>query len=164
MNSGWRTRVGNAEPVLPDTATVNLARERRNKENKKGRGDDNMSPKFKIKWLSQPVEHDYPAALSYLTLIYDQKTAAGFVNKLKKAPMSEFKAKDIFRASGLSLLGVSNFHVKKDRAKIKSGHAVSPLLLVRGSAAGKVVIADGYHRMCAAYTFDEDAVIPCKIA
>ncbi len=118
---------------------------------------------LKIKWLSQPAEHDYPAALSYLTLIYDAKTAASLVSKLKSAPMSEYKAKDIFRASRLSLLGVSNSHVKKDRVKIKSGDKVSPLLLVRDPANGKVVIADGYHRLCAVYTFDEDAVIPCKI-
>jgi hypothetical protein len=26
------------------------------------------------------------------------------------------------------------------------------------------VVADGYHRLCAVYSFDEDAVIPCKIA
>ena len=118
---------------------------------------------LKIKWLSKPEEHDYPAALSYLTLIYDEKTATSFVNRLKRAPMSEFKAKDIFRASRLSLLGVSNSHVKKDRMKIESGCAVSPLLLIRDAANGKVVIADGYHRMCAVYSFDEDAVIPCKI-
>ena len=118
---------------------------------------------LKVKWLSKPEEHDYPAALSYLTLIYDKKTAAGFVNKLKKASMSEFKAKDIFRASRLSLLGAGNSHVKKDIIKIESGSEVSPLLLVRDPANGKVVIADGYHRMCAVYSFDEDAVIPCKI-
>ena len=119
---------------------------------------------IKIKWLSQPEEHDYPAALLYLALIYDKKTAAGLVKKLKKAPVSEFKAKDIFRASGLSLLGAGNSHVKKDMVKIESGRGVSPLLLVRDSANGKVIIADGYHRLCAVYTFDEDAVIPCKIA
>jgi len=123
-----------------------------------------MSPKIKIEWLSKPEDHDYPAALSYLTLIYDKKIAAAFVNKLKKAPTSEFKAKDIFRASGLPLLGAGNSHVKKDMVKIESGRSVSPLLLVRDSANGKVVIADGYHRLCAVYTFDEDAVIPCKIA
>jgi hypothetical protein len=122
-----------------------------------------MSQKIKIKWLSRPEEHDYPAALSYLTLIYDPKTAAGFVNKLKKASVSEFKAKDIFRASRLPLLGAGNSHVKKDMVKIESEGGVSPLLLVRDSANGKVIIADGYHRLCAVYTFDEDAVIPCKI-
>ena len=41
------------------------------------------------------------------------------------------------------------------------GKALSPILLVRQS--GKVVIADGYHRLCAVYGFDEDAPIPCKI-
>ena len=122
-----------------------------------------MSTESKIKWLSEPEEHDYPAALSYLSLIYDGKIAAGFVKKLRQAKMSEFKAKDIFRASGLSLLGVSNSHVKADQKKIVSGRNVSPLLLVRDSANGKVVIADGYHRLCAVYSFDEDAVIPCKI-
>src|ERR1700690_1793078 len=118
---------------------------------------------LKIKWLSQPEEHDYPAALSYLRLIYDAKTAASLVSKLKKAPISEFKAKDVFRASRLSLLGASNSHVKKDMVKIESGSEVSPLLLVRDPANGKVVIADGYHRLCAVYAFDEDAIIPCKI-
>jgi len=127
-------------------------------------GDGDMAQKVKIKWLGKPEEHDYPAGLSYLTLIYDEKTASHLVNKLKKAAMSEFKAKDVFRASGLSLLGAGNFHVNADRKKIKSGHAVSPLLLARDPANGKVVIADGYHRLCAVYSFDEDAVIPCKIA
>ena|ERR1035437_9498811 len=120
-----------------------------------------MNNKTEIKWLAEPEDHDYPAAKSYLCLIYDDKTAAGYVQKLKQAPVSKFKAKDIFRASRLSLLGVSNFHVEKDRKKILAGHALSPLLLVRDN--GKIVIADGYHRLCALYGFDEDALIPCKI-
>lgn len=122
-----------------------------------------MSSNVNIKWLSEPEKQDYPAALSYLCLIYQESAARAFVKKLKRAPISEFKAKDIFRASGLSLLGVSNAHVEKDQRKIKLGQGLSPLLLVRASANGKVVIADGYHRLCAVYAFDEDAVIPCKI-
>jgi hypothetical protein len=35
-----------------------------------------MSSKTKIGWLSKPEDHDYPAALSYLSLIYGEKTAA----------------------------------------------------------------------------------------
>lgn len=123
-----------------------------------------MAVEVKIKWLREPEEHDYPAAESYLTLLYDERTAAGHVEKLKRARMSTFKAKDIFRASQLSLLGVSNYHVKKDRKRIKAGESLSPLLLIRDDKNGKVVIADGYHRLCAVYTFDEDALIPCKIA
>jgi hypothetical protein len=116
-----------------------------------------------IKWLAIPEAHDYPAAESYLSIIYDTKTVASFSRRLKAAPMSSFHAKDIFRASGLSLLGVSNSHVKTDQKKVLDGKSLSPLLLVRDSANGKVVIADGYHRLCAVYGFDEDAVIPCKI-
>jgi hypothetical protein len=122
-----------------------------------------MSKKVEIKWLSEPEEHDYKAALSYLALLYDKRTATTYVDKLKRASVLEFKAKDIFRASGLSLLGISNSHVEKDQKKIQAGRKLSPLLLVRDSVAGKVVIADGYHRLCAVYSYDEDAVIPCKI-
>jgi hypothetical protein len=121
-----------------------------------------MAKDVKINWLNQPEEQDYPAALSYLSLIYNPQSAAGYVKKLKGAATSQFKAKDIFRASGLSLLGISNAHVEKDRQKIKSGRKLSPLLLVRDSVNGKVIIADGYHRLCAVYAFDEDALIPCK--
>src|SRR6516164_3811142 len=108
-----------------------------------------MGEQTEIQWLPEPEDHDYPAAESYLSIIYDEKTAAAFVAKLKKAPVSKFKAKDIFRASSLSLLGVSNSHVEKDRKKIRDGKKLSPLLLVRESGPGKVVIADGYHRLCA---------------
>jgi hypothetical protein len=116
-----------------------------------------------INWLTDPEQHDYPAAESYLNLIYDAQTSADYVRQFKQAPLTQFKAKDIFRASGLPLLGISNSRMEKDRKKILAGQALSPLLLVRDKSNGKVVIADGYHRMCSVYTFDEDAWIPCKI-
>ncbi len=122
-----------------------------------------MADILNISWLKEPEDHDYPAALSYLSLIYDEGTATKMVDDLKKGSVSQFKAKDIFRASSLSLLGVSNSHVNKDRKKIKKGISLSPILLVRDRSNGKLVIADGYHRMCAVYSFDEDAIIPCKI-
>jgi disulfide oxidoreductase YuzD len=101
--------------------------------------------------------------LSYLSLIYNEQKAATCLKKLKRSRISEFKAKDIFRASGLSLLGISNSRIEKDLKKIRSGHKLSPLLLVRDPINGKVIIADGYHRLCAVYSFNEDAIIPCKI-
>jgi disulfide oxidoreductase YuzD len=123
-----------------------------------------MSNAVEINWLNEPEEHDYPAALSYLSLIYDEQTATNVVEKLKNAPMAEFKAKDIFRASSLSLLGVSNAHIEKDQKKIEKGRELSPLLLVRDASNGKVIVADGYHRLCAVYSYNEDSIIPCKIA
>jgi hypothetical protein len=118
---------------------------------------------WEIKWLPEPAEHNYPAAESYLTLLYSDRRARKMVATLKAAPLEQFKAKDIFRASQLSLLGVSNSHVVKDRKNIKNGVSLSPLLLVRDERNGRVVIADGYHRLCAIYSFNEDAWIHCKI-
>lgn len=116
-----------------------------------------------IEWLKKPEPHNYPAAQSYLALVYDDAKVRKLVQRLRRAPVRRFKAKDIFRASGLSLLGVSNEHVERDRRKIRGGKVLSPLLLVRDETRGKVVIADGYHRLCAVYSYDEDAEIPCQI-
>lgn len=118
----------------------------------------------KIRWLAAPQPENYPAALAYLTLIFEARRAKAPVKQLGGEDVIEFKAKDIFRASGLSLLGVSNAHVERDLRKIRAGKALSPLLLVRVPGIAKVVVADGYHRLCAVYSLDEDAVVPCKIA
>jgi hypothetical protein len=114
-------------------------------------------------WLKRVEKHDFAAAESYLCLHYEPRQARRFAKALRAAKPAQFKAKDIFRASGLSLLGVSNSHVEKDRMKIRQGKALSPILLVRDSVHGRVVIADGYHRLCAVYGVDEDALIPCRI-
>jgi hypothetical protein len=123
-----------------------------------------MAKRRKIKWRKKPDVHDYPAAESYLLLLYEKPFIRSYVRRVKHAPIVEFKAKDLFRASGLSLLGVSNSHVEKDRVRIRAGKELSPLLLARTADHSKVIIADGYHRLCAVYSFDEDALIPCKIA
>ena len=118
---------------------------------------------MEIKWLPKMEDHDYPAAESYLSLLFTLDRVGQMVAKLRSAPIVQYKAKDIFRASQLSLLGVSNSHLVKDTKKIEKGIALSPLLLVRDEQNVKLVIADGYHRLCAVYGFDEDALIHCKI-
>lgn len=122
-----------------------------------------MKKKPGIQWLENPEKHDYPAALLYLSLIYENKEAERLVKKLKHARAIEVKAADIFRASGLSLVGLSNANVEKEKIKILEGTALSPLLLVRNTENGKLIVADGYHRLCAIYSFDEEAAIPCKL-
>ena len=116
-----------------------------------------------IKWLPDMEEHDYPAAESYLNILFSEDRVADMMARFRSTAIVSFKAKDIFRASQLSLLGVSNSHVDKDREKILNGKSLSPLLLLRDQQNGKLVIADGYHRLCAIYEFNEDALIPCKI-
>src|SRR5690349_10746157 len=98
-----------------------------------------------VSWLDSPEDHNYPAARSYLSLTLSEREAAKVVAALKRVSLGHFKAKDIFRASGLSLLGVSNARIEKDRDKIRQGRALSPLLLVRDAARGRVIVADGYH-------------------
>ena len=46
-------------------------------------------------WMFDVEEHDYPAAESYLLLLFDEKTVATIVKKLREAPVVEFKAKDV---------------------------------------------------------------------
>ena len=122
-----------------------------------------MSKNTKIIWLTKPGDNDYQASLSYLSLIFDIKSAKKLVKSLKKASMTSFKAKDIFRSSGLSLLGISNGHVEKSTKKIQTGIKLPPLLLVRDDRQRRLIIADGYHRLCSVYLINEDANIPCKI-
>ena len=42
------------------------------------------------------------------------------------------------------------------------GSRLSPAAGARPESSSKVVIADGYHRLCSVYAFDEDSVIPCQ--
>jgi len=122
-----------------------------------------MNKHPEIKWQAKPEKEDFPAAVSYLGLLYGNKAVKAIVGELKTAQTVHYKSKDIFRASGLSLLGISNSHVEKDRNKIEAGKPLSPLLLVRDKRNGKVIIADGYHRLCAVYAYNEDELIPCMI-
>ena len=116
-------------------------------------------------WKVEPDEHDYPAAVSYLSLIVEPDVAQDVVSRLRVADVQHFKAKDLLRASRLALLPAENFHVAADLRKVRRGQPLSPVLLVRGKLAFDVAltVADGYHRICASYALDEDAEIPCRL-
>jgi hypothetical protein len=87
------------------------------------------------------------------------------VAQLRRAPTIRKKAKDLLRASRLPLLPRDNLHVAGDLKKIKKGKAMSPVLLVRGNAMRDLplVVADGYHRICASWYRDENIPIACRI-
>ena len=120
----------------------------------------------KVIWGTEPEDHDYPAAESYLSLLTDPDEIARIVDALKVATIELVKAKDVIRASGLPLLDRSNFHVKRDLKKIVDKKVLSPILLVRGDGAHhlNLTIADGYHRACAVYWNNEDDFIHARIA
>ena len=111
-------------------------------------------------WITVPEEHDFPAALDFLSLLYPDAVAGEIVDRLKNGETINKKAKDILRASELPLLPKDNIHVKQDLQKVKSGKKLSPILLVRD---GKLIIADGYHRVSSIYYLSEDLEVPCRI-
>jgi hypothetical protein len=49
--------------------------------------------------------------------------------------------------------------------KVRDGERLSSVLLVRGrgETGGALVVADGYHRICASYYLNEDAEIPRRL-
>jgi len=116
-----------------------------------------------VKWLPKPENHDYQAAEDYLSLIMPPKKAADYRQKLSasQGDITHRKAKDILRASQLALLSRDNKHVASDLAKAASGQALSPILLLRGDDGRPLIVADGYHRVCASYWIDENTDIPC---
>lgn len=111
-------------------------------------------------WLNNPEKHDFPAALDYLELLYPPTIAADIVKRLTKTNTVIKKAKDILRASQLPLLPKDNIHVKENLQKVKKQKKLSPILLVRDT---KLIVADGYHRVCAIYYLSEDLEVPCRI-
>jgi hypothetical protein len=117
-------------------------------------------------WKDEPDDHDYPAAADYLSLLMGDTEVAHAVSALRGAVIARRKAKDLLRASRLSLLPPDNTHVADDLDKVRRGEHLSPVLLIRGDAArdNPLTVADGYHRICASYHIDENADIPCRIA
>ena len=121
-----------------------------------------------IKWLDSPEHHDYDAAEAYLRLILPRREAENAASLLESDPEIVWvPAKDIVRAA--DLLGKvppkSNEHVAKDLRKVEKGEALSPVLLVRGKRDKGVplTIADGFHRVSAAYHVGENTLVPAKI-
>jgi hypothetical protein len=119
-----------------------------------------------VLWKTAPDEHDYPAAASYLALLAPPEEVERLVDLLRAAPVAHWKAKDILRASGLLLLPPDNAHVATDLHKIANGKSLSPVLIIRGDLASgrSLLVADGYHRVCASYHTDENTDIPCRLA
>ena len=116
-------------------------------------------------WQDEPEAHDFPAAADYLSLVAPAGVVAKVVDALKAAKTEHRKAKDLLRASRLSLLPADNVHVKKDLAKVAAGKRLSPVLVVRGRGDKGIplTVADGYHRICASHHLDENADVSCRL-
>jgi hypothetical protein len=116
-------------------------------------------------WKKKPEGSDYEAALSYLSLIYPGRRAHKLVSSLRRAKTVTHAAKDLLRASNLPLLPRDEPQVDHDLQRIHKGKSLPPILLVQGdmSKGLPLIVADGYHRICAICYYDEDAPVACKI-
>jgi len=122
-------------------------------------------PKPHLTWKEKPEEEDYAGALSFLSLILPTAKSEKLVTSLRKAKTTDYAAKDLLRASDLPLLSREEPHVDDDLKKINKGKPLAPVLLLRGDVSKGIplIVADGYHRICAICYYDESAPIPCRI-
>jgi hypothetical protein len=121
--------------------------------------------KPKLEWSKAGEQEDFDAAHQYLSLVTSESQAKTLVRDLRRAAPVEHAAKDLLRAAQLPLLSRDDPHVVDDLKKIEKGKSLPPVLLVRGAMSKglPLVVADGYHRICAVIYFDESAPVACRI-
>ena len=121
--------------------------------------------KEKIVWKKEPEQDDYAAATAFLSLLSPASRAKSLIQALRKAQTTQHVAKDLLRASGLPLLPPDEASVKSDLKKIAKAKPMSPVLLVCGDMSGgrALIVADGYHRICAVCHYDEFAPVSTKM-
>jgi hypothetical protein len=122
--------------------------------------------KSKLKWSEKEEGEDFEAAFKYLSLLCSDRKASSLVKSLRSVKILEHAAKDMLRAADLPLLPPDDPHVDEDLKRIQKGKALAPVLVIRGDMANglPLVVADGYHRICAVVYFDESAPVHCRIA
>jgi hypothetical protein len=129
--------------------------------------DEKTSPMSKpqLRWTSEGAASDFEAARTFLSLLGSEAKVNAIVKALHKAKIVDHAAKDLLRAAQLPLLPRDDPHVDADLKRIHKGKALAPILVVRGDVALglPLIVADGYHRICAVWYFDENAPVRCRI-
>jgi len=121
--------------------------------------------KSKVKWSNRGETEDFNAAQKYIALLTSDERAKALVRALRKARPIEHAAKDLLRAAQLPLLPRDEPHVDEDLKRIDNGKPLPHVLLIRGDMGRglPLVVADGYHRICAVIYFDENAPVSSRI-
>jgi hypothetical protein len=121
-----------------------------------------------VRWLDEPEEKDYLAAHSFLSMVLGPSVLgpsvlAETIAGLRVAPLGRWMAKDILRAAGLPPRRPKQSAEVAEKVKqVRRGTPISPVLLV-GGIREYLVIADGYHRVSAAYRVDEGTLVPGRL-
>ncbi len=130
------------------------------KQAKGGTGPSGEEP-LGVRWLDDVADHDFDAAMAYLSLKLDEKQASAAVGRLRKAEITSRRANDILRACSLVALPLDDPGVRRDLLNAVSGKRLSPVLVVSTEDGGD--IADGYHRVSLAYHLDPFGDVPLRI-
>lgn len=110
----------------------------------------------KIKWADEPEDKDFAAAEEYLSLF------GLSLSDTESVKETTYKAKDLLRASGLTPLEPHDDEVMSKTEKIESGEELAPLIVfVRIDK--RPIIADGFHRLSAAFWHDQDTKVRCAV-
>jgi hypothetical protein len=117
-----------------------------------------------IKWLKKPQKKNYPAARRFLELTLGGKEARSLAVRLRRAKVREIAARDLLRASRTPMSEVRAFDWTSQNKDIKKGKRLSPILVVCGTGRRALLVADGFHRLCAVFAHNQDAVVRYKIA
>ena len=122
--------------------------------------------KTKIDWAKAPSAEDFEAATRYLSLIFSEAECKSLLGSLRAAHKIVHASKDLLRASNLPLLPREDSHVDEDLKRIHKRKSLSPVLLVAGDMRRGIplIVADGYHRICALCYVDEDQPVDCRMA
>lgn len=116
-------------------------------------------------WSKVPASEDLKAAHDYLSLVAGDDQLSGLITALGDAPTIMHDAKDLLRASQTRLLKKDNPHVAENLKRIKKGKKLSPVLLIPGDAPKGITltIADGHHRICASWYWNENEPVACRL-
>jgi hypothetical protein len=116
-------------------------------------------------WEKSLAADDLKSARGYLALLFTERDADHLAKAFRRASCIGYPAKDLLRASQTHLLEKNAPEVAHNLKKIKKGKKLSPVLLVRGdgSVGATLTIADGYHRICASWHWDEKCPVACYL-
>ncbi len=116
------------------------------------------------RWSSLPSNEDYEAARRYLSLLLAAPRVDAALELLRAAPSATWPAEAVLRAARLPRLKRKrSAEVAGVARQIDAGKPLSPLLLVH-DGRGRLEIADGYHRACAALIASDRAEVAACLA
>lgn len=106
-------------------------------------------------WAAAPTTDDIADAAWFLTLLAVPGPLA--VDPLPRS----YQAKDLLRAARLTALPRENAGVHKWLGRLHDGVEIPPVLIMAGSLDRPLIIAEGFHRVCACYIHDEQTPVEC---